>query len=371
MKLVVNMAHVADFPTGLGTYSQRALAYVAANFDCAVAAPAYVDVPEHAARIVTDDHLAMGKPMKSRVERYMSLARRQLFYARSPLARDAFIYSPTHHGFFNSTDQVITIHDLITLKFPSHFPRQTQFFRHAIPRLLARSRAVFAVSETTRRDIIETYNHPADQVFVVPNSLAGSHAQSVDFFGDRQPFLLVVGAHLPHKNIHELFERARLWRGRYKLKIVGAKDAYGNRLRALAKDLRLDDAVEFLPFVSASELDTLYRAATALLYPSLVEGFGLPPLEALAKGTLPIVSDIPVHREVMGDAALYVALGNEDSWVAAFDALHAGANADALGIARLDTLHRHSEAVVENALVSALLAAKPELASLRRPRNSV
>lgn len=361
MRLVVNMSSVAAHPTGLGSYATRMCHQLARSFSCTALAPAHLALPPGMARVPTPSSVAIGGK-GSRLVQLASLARRQAFYMRGPILRGDFVYNPTHHGFFNTRRQIITIHDLISLHFPENFGRQARFFRTVLPRILARSQAVFVVSEFTRTEVLREFDVAPERVFVVPNAL---DVEPVAQPAEKQPYLLVVGAHLPHKNIEEVLRMAHLWSDRYTLRIVGAAGLYGARLRALVAEGRIGHRVEFLPFVSDAELDRLYAHASALLYPSLMEGFGLPPLEALARHTTAIASDIPVHREVLGDAAVLVRLGQEGDWADAFARLDAP-EPPQRAAARTAVLHRYSPAEVGKQLETALLAVEPGLQAFRR-----
>ena len=359
------MSSVAAHPTGLGSYATRICDHIVRHYACSVLAPPHLALPDGVERIAVPGAVAIGKKARSRFAHLLNLARRQAFYLKGPFGKDDFVYSPTHHGFFNTKNQIVTIHDLIGLHYPENFPRQTRFFRSVMPRLIARSRAVFVVSEFTRREVLQFFDVDAGKVFVVPNTFDCRGVQ-VARAEDKRDFLLVVGCHLPHKNIEAILDVAALWSDRYVLKIVGATGYYGDRIRARVRDLRLDDKVEFLPFVAEADLDLLYRQAAALLYPSTIEGFGLPPLEALARGTLPIVSDIPVHREVLGEAAVFVTLGDDAAWAAAFDVIETRSAALAASPARHDVLDRYSAETVGRHFDAALLSVAPDLRCLRR-----
>lgn len=131
----------------------------------------------------------------------------------------------------------------------------------------------------------------------------------------------MVGARFPHKNVDEVLAMADLWLPDFKLVVCSSSGAYKKRLLHQAKRLNALDKIEFKDYISREELVRLYQNCSALLYPSKWEGFGIPPLEALACGRPVIASDIPVHREILGDSAFFVKLGNKDSWAAAFDGI--------------------------------------------------
>ncbi len=367
MRFLLNLSSVAAHPTGLGSYAMRIGEHVVDRYGATVLAPAYLSLPPHTDRIETPAHIAIAAAPKSQFARLRVLARRQLFHLRGPIGRDDFVYTPTHHGFFNTRQQIVTIHDLISLHYPENFPRQAQFFRKVMPRIIARSRAVFTVSEATRQEVIDFFRLEPERVFVVSNMIEPRMPTApVSVPDNEEDYLLVVGCHLPHKNIEEILRVAPLWTPHYRLKIVGATGDYGRRIRALVNDMRLGSHVEFVPFVPDAELDRLYRSAAALLYPSLVEGFGLPPLEALTRGTRAIVSDIAVHREVMGEAATFVTLGDEASWESAFATLAAERGVPIDAAARAAVLDRYGTQAVTAQFDRALAAVAPDVARIAR-----
>src|SRR5207245_1810440 len=119
-------------------------------------------------------------------------------------------------------------------------------------------------------------------------------------------YLLYVGINKPHKNLPRLIQAyASLDRQTPPLLIAGPVDARFPQAPALAERLELTDRVHFLGHVPEDELAALYANATLFVFPSLAEGFGFPVLEAMAHGTPVVCSDIPVLRELAGDAALY------------------------------------------------------------------
>ncbi|WP_431272462.1 glycosyltransferase [Dankookia sp. P2] len=116
----------------------------------------------------------------------------------------------------------------------------------------------------------------------------------------------------------ELIAHHRLWSGRYRLKIVSTKARYGVAIRAAVAEAGLTERVDFLDDLPEEALIDLYRHCAAVVYPSLMEGFGRPALEAMAVERPVILSDIPVHREIFGAAAILITPGSPASWEAAF-----------------------------------------------------
>lgn len=232
-------------------------------------------------------------------------------------SRGKMIVSTTHHGLPLISNQTITIHDLRPYNYPDSF-MQKVYFKYLLPGLLKRCHYVLTVSRAVKKQIAECYSYPLDRISVVYNSI-----NIKEFCEDqeKQPFLLAVGASWKHKNIHTLLDAHSLWQDKYRLIIVCGHTKYADFLQQRIVSLGLQNVVELRHEVSFSELKSLYAAASALIYPSIDEGFGIPPIEAMASGTPVIVSDIPVFHEVLGDAAIYVEPENLDSWRKAFPVL--------------------------------------------------
>lgn len=315
MRLVVNLSTLGPRPTGLGIYSTHCARAICASFDADLVAAESAGYPN--LTIASPSSIALGAGRAAAIRRW-------LWLRKLPDMEDRLVYCPTHHGLPKQRNQILTIHDLIALRFPRQHLTQYMFFRHMLPRHLETARAVFTVSEATRQDIHDSYGYPIDAIHVVPNGVDTTvyHPPQQPVSGDEeQPFLLMVGAAYEHKNVEEVLAMADLWRGRYRLLVASCRGKYRARLEARVVEARLGDAVQFLPYLSQAELVRLYQSAAALVYPSKWEGFGIPPLEALACGATVIASDIPAHREVLGTHARFVRLGNEADWVRALQHL--------------------------------------------------
>jgi len=228
---------------------------------------------------------------------------------------------------------VVTIHDCIHLRFPQYLPhRRAHLYARAMMRLAAkRSHRIITVSEASRRDIVELLGVSTDKIEVIPNAiderLAAPHTEDEiarvrERFQLQDPFVLYAGNIKPHKNIDRLIEAFSLFKqrqpGETRLVIIGDETSRYPNLRRLVHRHQLHKFVRFLGFVSDDQLAALYRLASVFVFPSLYEGFGLPPLEALALGTPVVTSNVSSLPEVVGDAALLI------------DPLDAGAIADAI-----------------------------------------
>ncbi|HMH50825.1 MAG TPA: glycosyltransferase family 1 protein [Candidatus Acidoferrum sp.] len=206
--------------------------------------------------------------------------------------------------------QVTIVHDVLPLQSPEEYPRQQYYFRHYVPAVLRDSRAVIISSESSRRDVLDFYRLPPENLHVVPLGYDPRRFwPSPSPTSNGGPYVLLVGNVMPHKNLLraiDAFARA-VGDGPGRLVIRGG----GRAPHVLALRQRIAAAgiagrVDWRPYAADDELVDLYRGARALLLPSLYEGFGLTALEAMACGTPVITSNRSSLPEVVGDAALLV-----------------------------------------------------------------
>jgi glycosyltransferase involved in cell wall biosynthesis len=204
---------------------------------------------------------------------------------------------------------VSTVHDLLPLAYPQLFSGlRKQVYARLMFRLCAlKSSAVVCVSEFTARELSKFTGCPARKIRVVANAVAPRWFGLNRISDPAHPFMLFVGNLKPHKNLRRLiaaFERVNASIPQ-RLVVVGESQGFitsDPEGLQLAKQTR---AVEFVGAVSDQQLTGLMAGASALVVPSLYEGFGLPALEALAAGVPVVASDIPPLKEVCGDCATY------------------------------------------------------------------
>ncbi|MBI5449444.1 glycosyltransferase family 4 protein [Candidatus Gottesmanbacteria bacterium] len=214
---------------------------------------------------------------------------------------------------------IVTIHDVIILHFATGKSTTLPMWLYHIRRLgywivlkvgVLRARLILAVSETTKHELVRHFSVPDRKIRIthegVDLRLQNLHTK---FRDDRRiikgPYFLYVGNVYPHKNIEVLTEAFGKISPNCRLVLVGRSDFFYERLRENVKKEQFADRVVFFGEASDSQLMNLYAYATALVYPSRMEGFGLPPLEALALECPVITSDIPIFREILGDLSIY------------------------------------------------------------------
>ena len=350
MKLLVNMSVAGAKATGLGVYATHCADSIFRAFDAELIAPAgYSGLGQ---RVTTSpDNIVLGGGR-------LAPLRRLLWAKRFRRPEGRLLYSPTHLAFPNSPQQILTVHDLISVRLPKNHPLQNLYFRHVLPPQLAAARAVFTVSETTRLDIHQEYRVPLDDIHVIPNGVDTTRFYPAP--GPKKNFLLVVGASYFHKNVQEILKNARLWKDDYSLVIVSSRGKYREFLDTEIAKGGLGDKVQIIPYAEQAQLLKLYQTCAAFVYPSMWEGFGIPPLEALACGAQVIVSDIPVLREVLGSSASYVRLGDENSWAAAFAGLRS-ADSRLLDQTVAEPVRKYTWEKSAKKLLAALLQVEPTL----------
>ena len=201
---------------------------------------------------------------------------------------------------------VFTVFDLIHLQIPEESGmRQRLYYQLHVKPAVRRARAVLTGSEYSRAQIVEWSGADADRVVIIRAAAGHEFTPDGESHEPGYPYLLYVGNHKPHKNLPRLVRALAQLRKRHSLRLLLAGPVEPELL-SLARTVGVADRLVFLGPVPDEQLPRLYRGAVAFVFPSLHEGFGLPPLEAMACGT-PVVSSLATSLpEVVGDAAVAV-----------------------------------------------------------------
>lgn len=233
---------------------------------------------------------------------------------------------------WGSFRRVVTIHDVIYRIHPeAHAGWRSLAMRALVPLAARRSDRVIVPSRATREDLIRLLKVPEEKIDLVPNGFGAPPSARWDSeeelrhrhdLGTR-PFVLTVSLKRPNKNLLRLLEAMALIprERRPILVLAGHATPYEGELRARAAKLGLGESTRFLGWVSSEELEGLYRSATCFVFPSLYEGFGLPVLEAMARGTPVACSNRGALIEVADDAALLFDPEQSDAIAAAIEKL--------------------------------------------------
>ncbi|MEO0080892.1 MAG: glycosyltransferase family 1 protein [candidate division WOR-3 bacterium] len=221
---------------------------------------------------------------------------------------------------FKTTPQVVTVHDIGMLVLPQYYPRsKVAYFRHAILAAVRQADIVVSVSEFTSLELQSRLGVPRKKIRVVQNGVDAQfrpvnepeklervrHALRLP-----DKFILALGVPEPKKNLECLLRAFATLRAQHaiehKLVIGGARRLGWKNQRFYELAQSLGDSVILLDFVVQEDLPTLYTLADLFVFPSLYEGFGLPPLEAMSCGTPVVSSHSASLPEVLGDAAVLV-----------------------------------------------------------------
>ncbi|HUX08105.1 MAG TPA: glycosyltransferase family 1 protein [Acidobacteriota bacterium] len=214
----------------------------------------------------------------------------------------------------------VTIHDLIHLLFPQYLPNRSalRYARYFLRRAARKAAVIFAVSERTKADILKHLPAKEERIVVTHNAVdprmlrepgEAELAEARFRYGLDHPCVLYVGNLKPHKNLGiavEAFARFRKKAGDEWRFVVAGSEAVDNEVHKRIEMSGAKGAVRFLGFIPGRHLPSIFRLADIFLFPSLYEGFGLPPLEAMAAGVPVVSSNTSSMPEVLGDAALLV-----------------------------------------------------------------
>lgn len=238
---------------------------------------------------------------------------------------------------------IVTIHDLILTKFPTVrattkapfiYWLKDKAYRLVIRSAIRRAKKVITVSEFTKRDLITQFKTSEDKIAVTYEGVANltkggdslfvaklDNQSTLELYNIRGPYLLYVGNAYPHKNLEGLvrvFAELRKEHPYLRLVLVGKEDFFYDRVRLYAQHLNLwqkdnhNTPVVFPGYVPDVDLEALFQEAALYVFPSLYEGFGLPPLEAMAYGCPVASSNCASMPEILGGAAAYFDPKNEE-----------------------------------------------------------
>lgn len=320
-RIVIDTRHIRDF--GIGTYI-RNLVRALGSLD----PDSRYFLISHAA----DEHELPELPPNFEIAFYEGSDTRLTEHIAFPLFLRRF-WADVYHiplnvvPLFMPKPYVVTVHDMSSLLFDDGRAEKRRFRRYQFRRGLERAERVIAVSNATLRDIDDLfgirgekvcriYNAPDPRFLDVAEGLPSDLLEkTLERYQIRRPFILYVGTIRPQKNIPRLVEAFAVLRGELeshpelsdlRLIIIGDEISRHPAVRRTVIQTRMEDAVRFLGFVPFNTLRVFYATASAFVFPSLYEGFGLPPLEAMACGTPVVTSNVSSLPEVVEDAALLV-----------------------------------------------------------------
>lgn len=216
------------------------------------------------------------------------------------------IHAPANVGPWRApVPVVLTVHDLLPFRHPSFVPGPYAPVLRTLIRGAARNaRRVLTISESSKADIVRYLGKNPDLVDVAP--LAGHARPGLPNVPREPSLLLALGNRMPHKNFETLIRAVAAIPAEIRPRLIITGSHGDDPLAPLVRELGVESFVELRGWLTDDEVESLYASATAMVLPTLFEGFGLPVIEAMARGCPVLCSDIPVLREVGGGAALYV-----------------------------------------------------------------
>lgn len=305
--VIVNATSIGRVLGGIGVYGVllvKALARVDTPLRFRVllnedARPHFADTvfPGHVAVHYAPAALSPDRGTRGHVLRWLYATQRALWASRRLVFGTSQIEAP-----LLGPAGIVTVHDVIPLLFEEYHPRQRHFYRHVLGPALRAASAVITPSEATKARLQERYAIGAEKIRVIRHGVPVPVAPRTASPAPREPLILCIGRPNPIKNIGTLLAAHRVLRRHLPVKVVFA----GGQAPLLPDGAARDPDVVFRGDVSDSEKLDLLDRASVLVCPSLYEGFGFPPLEAMARGCPVVVSDTGSLPEVGGDAARYV-----------------------------------------------------------------
>lgn len=319
LRIVLDAGRVRDF--GIGTYIRNLLA-----------ALGEIDHQNRYFLVVQSADAGEIPPLPDNFTTAIWQPRRYL----DPIAFPAFLRSfsaDLYHIPLNAVPMlmprpyIVTMHDMSSLVYDRTEGLSRDYHLYRFRRGLLRAAHVISVSEATRRDVETTLSIPPKRLHLIynaPDPVFTGPSRGLDLeesyrvmerYQINYPFILYAGNVRPQKNIPRLVEAFSVLRGELahhpiysdlRLIIIGDEISKHPSVRHAVIRSRVEQAVRFLGFVPISTLRIFYKAAAAFAFPSLYEGFGLPPLEAMASGTPVVTSNLSSLPEVVGDAAVLV-----------------------------------------------------------------
>ncbi len=315
MRIVIDARKLHDF--GIGTYVRNLLQQLGT-----------IDPnTEYAALCGPDDCdliRTFGENMRPVVESAKPYSVAEQFRVPLSLKRlGADLFHATHYVLPPLTRRrsIVTIHDCIHLMFPEYLQNRLAhtYAKAFLWSATQQADRILTVSEASKRDILHLFDVPAEKINVIYNAIderfmVAPTEEQIARVRERyqldDDYILYVGNIKPHKNVERLIDAFAMVReaglDHLKLLVIGDEITRYASLRRTVHRRKLHGHVRFLGFLPTETLAILYRLAGVFVFPSLYEGFGLPPLEAMAAGTPVVTSNISSLPEVAGDAAILV-----------------------------------------------------------------
>lgn len=300
--LLINLSFLISKPTGLAIYAKNLFPHLKYLNPTLLAAEQFPN--SNCYKIPSN--LTPEQGIKGHINRLL-WTQTQLPKIYKQL-KSNLLFSPIPEApLFAGCRYIVTVHDLIALRFPRRFDPLALYHRYYIPQVLRQAEHVICDSQATAKDIANFCKISPDLISPIFPGYDASFFRFLDL--PTSNYFLYIGRHNPYKNLQRIVAAfaALPDNSEYELWIAGSEDKrYTPLLKAQVAELGLSDRIKFLDYLPPAQLPEVINRAIALVFPSLWEGFGLPVLEAMACGTPAITSNISSMPEVAGGAALLV-----------------------------------------------------------------
>ncbi|NQE32350.1 glycosyltransferase family 4 protein [Microcoleus asticus] len=299
--LLINLSFLTPEPTGIGTYAANLFPQLQQLEPTLLVSPPI----ENYTCYQIPETLTPDRGPKGQVNRLLwTQLELPKIYKK---LQSTLIFSPIPEApLYSGCRYIVTVHDLIPLRFPKRLSRLTAYFRYYIPQVLRQAEHIICDSQATAADVANFFQIPPKKMTAIPLACDNINFRYLDL--PTKNYFLYTGRHDPYKNLERLIAAFASLpdRANCELWLAGPPNAYTPQLTAQVEQLGLQSLVKFLGYVPYSQLPVLMNQAIALVFPTLWEGFGLPILEAMACGTPVIASNLSSIPEVAGDAASLV-----------------------------------------------------------------
>ncbi len=310
-ELLINLSVVFSQPTGISNYATNLFPYLKhlqptllasgnyPNFNCC-------PIPDNLTPAQgTKGHFNRLVWTQFKLPQVYRQLKAKLLFSPQP---EAPLYSDCRY--------IVTVHDVIPLRFPEPLSPLTYYHRYYIPQVLSQAEHIICNSEATAKDICDFYNIKANKITPIYLAYDAKNFRLLNELkknNKNRPYFLYIGRHDSHKNLSrvitafaELNQKISNYED-YQLWFAGSSDKrHTPKLHSQIEELGIQHQVKFLNYVTYQELPKIINQAIALVFPSLWEGFGFPVIEAMACGTPVITSNLSSLPEVAGDAAILV-----------------------------------------------------------------
>lgn len=303
--VLINLAYCLDKPTGTTTYALNLLPYLQA-LDPLCLSPSTLSIPPDLRRYPVPTGMTAAQGLKGHLKRLAWTQGRlpQIYRVQG----GKLLFCPIPEAPLGAALRtVVTVHDLIPLRFFRPLAPLRLYCQRVLPRVLAEAEHILCNSVTTANDLMQLLQVPADRITVIPLAYNADQFRWLQL--PESNYFLCLGRCAPYKNWSRVIAAFAQLPSRtdYELWLVGPSDRrYQPHLQAQIQTLGLEAQIKWIDFLPPETLPQVLNQALALVFPSLWEGFGLPILEAMACGAPVITSNISAMPEVARTAAILV-----------------------------------------------------------------